>query len=146
MAIHLQRAIEKIKKEILSLGAMVEERFKKAVYAIVTDILNIIFLLYKDIFMIFREVLLGCYSDIKKNPKGTFLYGLNVDELVKSQVLAFFKCNSLKLLILNFLISAFYKAINVSCNSISARFFGFVEKLDVSIFLIRIPAWIISSK
>ncbi len=31
---HLQREIEKIKKEILSLGAMVEDRFKKAIYAI----------------------------------------------------------------------------------------------------------------
>jgi phosphate transport system protein len=31
---HLQRAIEKIKKEILSLGAMVEDRLQKAIYAI----------------------------------------------------------------------------------------------------------------
>ena len=41
MAGHLQRAIEKIKKEILALGAMVEDRFKKAVYAIKTEDLEL---------------------------------------------------------------------------------------------------------
>lgn len=41
MAVHLQRAIEKIKKEILTLGAMVEDRFKKAVYAIKTEDLEL---------------------------------------------------------------------------------------------------------
>lgn len=41
MAGHLQRAIEKIKKEILTLGAMVEDRFKKAVYAIKTEDLEL---------------------------------------------------------------------------------------------------------
>ncbi len=41
MAGHLQREIEKIKKEILSLGAMVEDRFKKAVYAITTEDLQL---------------------------------------------------------------------------------------------------------
>lgn len=41
MAGHLQREIEKIKKEILSLGAMVEDRFKKAVYAIKTEDLEL---------------------------------------------------------------------------------------------------------
>lgn len=34
MAGHLQREIEKIKKEILSLGAMVEDRFQRAIYAV----------------------------------------------------------------------------------------------------------------
>lgn len=34
MTTHLTRAMHKIKKEILSLGAMVEDRFKKAIYAI----------------------------------------------------------------------------------------------------------------
>lgn len=34
MAGHLQREIDKIKKEILSLGAMVEDRFKQAIYAV----------------------------------------------------------------------------------------------------------------
>jgi phosphate transport system protein len=34
---HLQREIEKIKKEILSLGALVEERFKKAIFSIRTE-------------------------------------------------------------------------------------------------------------
>lgn len=34
---HLQREIEKIKKEILSLGALVEDRFKKAVSSIKTE-------------------------------------------------------------------------------------------------------------
>lgn len=38
---HLQKAIEKIKKEILTLGAMVEDRFKKAVYAIKTEDLEL---------------------------------------------------------------------------------------------------------
>ncbi|WP_457553690.1 phosphate signaling complex protein PhoU [Desulfobacula sp.] len=33
---HLQREIEKIKKQILSLGAMVEDRFQSAIYAIKT--------------------------------------------------------------------------------------------------------------
>lgn len=41
MAGHLQRAIDKIKKEILTLGAMVEDRFKKAVYAIKTEDLEL---------------------------------------------------------------------------------------------------------
>jgi len=36
MAGHLQRATEKIKKEILSLGAMVEDRLQQAIYAIKT--------------------------------------------------------------------------------------------------------------
>jgi len=36
MAGHLQREIEKIKRQILSLGAMVEDRFQKAIYAIKT--------------------------------------------------------------------------------------------------------------
>ncbi|WP_321491357.1 phosphate signaling complex protein PhoU [uncultured Desulfobacter sp.] len=34
MTTHLTRAMHKIKKEILSLGAMVEDRFKKSIYAI----------------------------------------------------------------------------------------------------------------
>ena len=34
MTTHLTRAMHRIKKEILSLGAMVEDRFKKAIYAI----------------------------------------------------------------------------------------------------------------
>ncbi len=34
MTTHLTRAMHQIKKEILSLGAMVEDRFKKAIYAI----------------------------------------------------------------------------------------------------------------
>lgn len=34
MAGHLQREIDKIKKEILSLGAMVEDRFRQAIYAV----------------------------------------------------------------------------------------------------------------
>ncbi|MBU1341286.1 MAG: phosphate signaling complex protein PhoU [Proteobacteria bacterium] len=37
MAGHLQREIEKIKKEILSLGAMVEDRLQKAIHAIKTQ-------------------------------------------------------------------------------------------------------------
>lgn len=37
MAGNLQKKIEKIKKEILSLGAMVEDRFKKAVNAVRTN-------------------------------------------------------------------------------------------------------------
>ena len=37
MAGNLQKEIEKIKKEILSLGAMVEDRFKKAVNAVRTN-------------------------------------------------------------------------------------------------------------
>ena len=41
MAGHLQRAIEKIKKEILSLGAMVEDRFQKAIYAVKTGDLEL---------------------------------------------------------------------------------------------------------
>jgi phosphate transport system protein len=36
MSGHLQKEIEKIKKEILSLGAMVEDRLQKAIYAIKT--------------------------------------------------------------------------------------------------------------
>lgn len=41
MAGHMQRAIEKIKKEILSLGAMVEDRFQKAIYAVKTEDLKL---------------------------------------------------------------------------------------------------------
>ncbi len=37
MAGNLQKEIEKIKREILSLGAMVEDRFKKAVHAVRTN-------------------------------------------------------------------------------------------------------------
>lgn len=37
MTTHLTRAMHQIKKEILSLGAMVEDRFKKAIYAIQTE-------------------------------------------------------------------------------------------------------------
>lgn len=37
MTTHLTRAMHKVKKEILSLGAMVEDRFKKAIYAVKTD-------------------------------------------------------------------------------------------------------------
>ena len=37
MTTHLTRAMHKIKKEILSLGAMVEDRFKKAIYAITAE-------------------------------------------------------------------------------------------------------------
>ncbi len=37
MITHLTRAMHQIKKEILSLGAMVEDRFKKAIYAIQTE-------------------------------------------------------------------------------------------------------------
>ncbi|MEA1968189.1 MAG: phosphate signaling complex protein PhoU [Thermodesulfobacteriota bacterium] len=37
MAGNLQKEIDKIKKEILSLGAMVEERFKKAIVAVKTN-------------------------------------------------------------------------------------------------------------
>ena len=37
MTTHLTRAMHKIKKEILSLGAMVEDRFKKTIYAIQTE-------------------------------------------------------------------------------------------------------------
>ncbi len=41
MVAHLHREIEKIKKEILSLGAMVEDRFKKAIFAIKTEDLGL---------------------------------------------------------------------------------------------------------
>ncbi|MBT3806493.1 MAG: phosphate signaling complex protein PhoU [Desulfobacula sp.] len=41
MAGNLQREIEKIKKEILFLGAMVEDRFKKAIFAIKTEDLGL---------------------------------------------------------------------------------------------------------
>lgn len=41
MAGHLQKAIEKIKKEILSLGAMVEDRFQKAIFAVKTEDLEL---------------------------------------------------------------------------------------------------------
>jgi phosphate transport system protein len=41
MAVHLQRQIENIKKEILSLGAMVEDRFKRAMFAIKTEDLKL---------------------------------------------------------------------------------------------------------
>ncbi len=37
MTTHLTRAMDQIKKEILSLGAMVEDRFKKTIYAIKTE-------------------------------------------------------------------------------------------------------------
>ena len=37
MTTHLTRAMHRLKKEILSLGAMVEDRFKKAIYAIKTE-------------------------------------------------------------------------------------------------------------
>ncbi len=37
MTTHLTRAMHRIKKEILSLGAMVEDRFKRAIYAIKTE-------------------------------------------------------------------------------------------------------------
>lgn len=37
MTTHLTRAMHQIKKEILSLGAMVEDRFKKAIYAIKSE-------------------------------------------------------------------------------------------------------------
>ncbi|MCG8684485.1 MAG: phosphate signaling complex protein PhoU [Desulfobacterales bacterium] len=37
MTTHLTRAMHRIKKEILSLGAMVEDRFKKSIYAIKTE-------------------------------------------------------------------------------------------------------------
>lgn len=40
MTTHLTRAIHRLKKEILSLGAMVEDRFKKAIYAIKTEDLD----------------------------------------------------------------------------------------------------------
>ena len=38
---HLQRQIDKLKKEILSLGAMVEDRFRKAIFAIQTEDLEL---------------------------------------------------------------------------------------------------------
>jgi len=41
MAGYLQREIAKIKKEILSLGAMVEDRFQKAIYAVKTSDLEL---------------------------------------------------------------------------------------------------------
>lgn len=41
MAGHMQREIEKIKKEILFLGAMVEDRLKKAIFAINTEDLGL---------------------------------------------------------------------------------------------------------
>ena len=41
MAKHLPREIDKIKKEILSLGAMVEDRFKKAIQAVTTEDLEL---------------------------------------------------------------------------------------------------------
>ena len=37
MTTNLIRAMHKIKKEVLSLGAMVEDRFKKAIYAVKTN-------------------------------------------------------------------------------------------------------------
>ena len=37
MTTHLIRAVHKIKKEVLSLGAIVEDRFKKAIYAVKTN-------------------------------------------------------------------------------------------------------------
>lgn len=41
MSGHLQRQIEKLKKEIVSLGAMVEDRFQKASFAIQTEDLKL---------------------------------------------------------------------------------------------------------
>ncbi len=41
MPSHLQREIEKIKLEILSLGAMVEDRFQKAIQAVTTENLSL---------------------------------------------------------------------------------------------------------
>jgi phosphate transport system protein len=41
MAGHIHKAIEKLKKEILSLGAMVEDRFQKAIYAIKMEDLDL---------------------------------------------------------------------------------------------------------
>ncbi len=41
MTTHLQRAMHKIKKEILSLGAMVEDRFNKAIEAVQTENLQL---------------------------------------------------------------------------------------------------------
>ncbi len=41
MATHLQKEIEKIKLEILSLGAMVEDRFQKAIQAVTTENLEL---------------------------------------------------------------------------------------------------------
>ena len=41
MSGHLQREIEKIKREILSLGAMVEDRFQKAILAVATEDLQL---------------------------------------------------------------------------------------------------------
>lgn len=41
MAIHLHRAMDKIKKEILSLGALVEDRFKKSIESIRTENLEL---------------------------------------------------------------------------------------------------------
>ena len=41
MAGHLPREIEKIKKEILSLGAVVEDRFKQAIQAVTTEDLEL---------------------------------------------------------------------------------------------------------
>lgn len=41
MSVHMLRAIEDIKKEILSLGAMVEDRLKKAIFAIQTEDLEL---------------------------------------------------------------------------------------------------------
>lgn len=38
---HLQSSIEKIKKEILSLGAMVEDRFQKSIFAVKTEDLEL---------------------------------------------------------------------------------------------------------
>lgn len=37
MSTQLTRAMHKIKKEILSFGAMVEDRFKKTIYAVKTN-------------------------------------------------------------------------------------------------------------
>jgi phosphate transport system protein len=41
MTIHLHRAMDKIKKEILSLGALVEDRFKKSIESIRTENLEL---------------------------------------------------------------------------------------------------------
>ena len=41
MAIHLHRAMDKIKREILSLGALVEDRFRKSIQAVRTKDLDL---------------------------------------------------------------------------------------------------------
>jgi len=59
MAVHLQREIDKIKKEILSLGAMVEDRFRKVIQAIKTEDLELAqYIFDKDIEIDEREIAL----------------------------------------------------------------------------------------